>query len=719
MNRLARASAVVLVLLLVSTNVFAATYYIPDDYATFQAAVDGVADGDTIIVRDGTYTGAGNRDITFGEKSLTLQSENGPDNCIIDCQNAGRGLYFYLIDESYEIVVDGFTITNGSISGNPGGWLNNSGGGIYCQSASPTIKNCIIRDNYASSNGGGIMNSSSGLITNCVVTGNTSGSSGGGIRSINSWPTITDCVVTGNDAAQIGGGISLGLVVAGPDGGLFLNNCLVAGNTAASGGGISCNGVTTGVLPATITNCTVTGNTATTNAGGLYLDADVVVTVTDCILWGNTSPASPEIYLRDFSVWSPTLEIGYSDVAGGQAAIQLDPNATLTWNPGNIDSDPLFASGSLGDHYLGQTASGQGSDSPCLDAGSITAAAAGLDLAWTRTDGVVDGGVVDIGFHYGVANTPPPPCTYSILPTSATVGGSGGSDSVAVTSGGGCAWTATSNDAWITIDSGASGSGNGTVDYTVALNPSASPRTGSMTIAGETFTIDQAGSAVTYYVPDDFATIRAALSVVSSGDTIIVRDGTYSGRNLSFGGKDLILRSENGPESCIIDCGGANRGFTFWQGETSASILDGFTITNGSGVFGGGIYCVDSSPTIQNCIVKNNSADYGGGVCLSNSSAGMTNCTIVGNTANDGGGGIFFYNSNAVIKHCTIADNTAFIGGGIDCYMATRRRPTASCGAIRPTGGSRYIFPQPPRWRSATQASRVARRTVSSSPTPH
>ncbi len=88
-----------------------------------------------------------------------------------------------------------------------------------------------------------------------------------------------------------------------------------------------------------------------------------------------------------------------------------------------------------------------------------------------------------------------PACTYSISPTSANYTSAGGTGSVNVTAGAGCAWAAVSNAAWITITSGASGSGNGSVSYSVAANTGAS-RNGTMTIAGLTFTVTQS-SAVT------------------------------------------------------------------------------------------------------------------------------------------------------------------------------------------------------------------------------
>jgi hypothetical protein len=88
-------------------------------------------------------------------------------------------------------------------------------------------------------------------------------------------------------------------------------------------------------------------------------------------------------------------------------------------------------------------------------------------------------------------------CTYSISPTSSTVGAAASSGSVAVSSGGGCAWTASSGAGWITITSGASGSGNGAVGYSVAANTGSSSRTGTLSIAGNTYTVTQQGQTQT------------------------------------------------------------------------------------------------------------------------------------------------------------------------------------------------------------------------------
>ena len=116
-------------------------------------------------------------------------------------------------------------------------------------------------------------------------------------------------------------------------------------------------------------------------------------------------------------------------------------------------------------------------------------------IAYSELASVTDFGDYSIAYEgNGIQPPPPPPaCTYTISPASKTFKSTAATGSVSVATQSGCAWTATSNAAWITIKSGMSGSGNGTVVYAISANTTTSLRTGTVTIAGLTFTVKQQG----------------------------------------------------------------------------------------------------------------------------------------------------------------------------------------------------------------------------------
>lgn len=179
-------------------------------------------------------------------------------------------------------------------------------------------------------------------------------------------------------------------------------------------------------------------------------------------------------------------------------------------------------------------------------------------------------------------------------------------------------------------------------------------------------------------VPKDFPNIQTAINFADDGDTVIVSDGVWTGsgnKNLDFFGLAITVRSKNGPENCIIDCEKDGRGFIFQWHETEASVLDGFTITNGhvKGVSwagsGGGIYCDNSNPTITNCFIVGNTATrWGGGIICAASNPTITNCIITGNKAGWEGGGIYTYFSDDMkVVNCSIIGNVAKNkGGGVE-----------------------------------------------------
>ena len=99
-------------------------------------------------------------------------------------------------------------------------------------------------------------------------------------------------------------------------------------------------------------------------------------------------------------------------------------------------------------------------------------------------------------------------CSFSLSATGTNLPSAGGNGSVGVTAPGGCAWTAASNAPWLSLTSGASGSGNGSVNFTAAANTGAA-RTGTLTIAGQTFTVNQ-DAACTFAIAPEQQTMSAA-----------------------------------------------------------------------------------------------------------------------------------------------------------------------------------------------------------------
>ncbi len=262
-------------------------------FKTIQYGIDEAGNGDTVLVADGIYTGNGNKNLTWdgNVKHITVKSENGPENCIIDCENDGRGFTFYTHQNSTD-VISGFTIKNGH---------TDNGGGIYCFSSSPTITNCTISGNTASHyNGGGIYcQYSSPTIINCTISGNAGGD-GGGIHCSSTSPTITNCTISGNTANNYGGGISC-------DGSSpTITNCILWNNSAGSGNQVYLSGSNSD--PA-ISYCDIQGGESDIGGGGAGSYTG----------WGlgniNSNPLFVDASSNDYHLGdgSPCIDAGFGD----------------------------------------------------------------------------------------------------------------------------------------------------------------------------------------------------------------------------------------------------------------------------------------------------------------------------------------------------------------------------------------------------------------------
>lgn len=208
----------------------AATWYIKadgtGDAPTIQDGVTAAANGDTVLLAPGTFTGTGNKYINLRSKAITVTSEAGPEATIIDCEGVGNA--FDLRGETSS-VISGLTIQNGHAS---------HGGGIHCNASSPRIENNIIKDCTALSYGGGMYFGYSHAVVQHNVVTNCSAPKGGGISLYKcaSIMTLHFNTITHNIATNAGGGIHFW---DSPP--TMVNNTLV-GNGAPSGGGLFLTG---------------------------------------------------------------------------------------------------------------------------------------------------------------------------------------------------------------------------------------------------------------------------------------------------------------------------------------------------------------------------------------------------------------------------------------------------------------------------------------------
>ena len=332
--------------------------YVPADYLTIQEAILSSWDGGVVRVADGTYSGAGNRDIDFLHRSITVQSENGPGHGIIDCQGSEsephRGFVFHR-GEKYHSVLSGFTIRNGYAR-------DQDGGGILCMESDPTIRNCHFIRNYADRFGGGLccfdsfckiqgclFNGNQALagggvdgdfididnchfvhnqadyggglslyhnthvVQNCVFRQNRAVQFGGAIYCEASEPTIKKCLISENQSGNNGGGI-YSWFNSSPR----IENCIICANSAWDrGGGIR---FTYGGS-ATINKCTIVSNSAA-GGGGIHCQSGSNAKITNSIIWDNGE--------EQISFSSADLSVRYSNVGGGWTGL------------GNIEVDPLF-----------------------------------------------------------------------------------------------------------------------------------------------------------------------------------------------------------------------------------------------------------------------------------------------------------------------------------------------------------------------------------------
>lgn len=188
---------------IINPLIFAEIIYVPAEMPTIQEGIDMAKNGDTVLVDDGIYKGDGNVNINFKGKEIIVSSKNGAENAIIDCEEKleTRG-FLFTNAETHKSILDGFTIKNGH---------HKYGGGIWCNGASPTIKNCNI---YDTNMGAGIVVfNSDAIISDCSITGTKTGGGvafdgefevmGFTLRETKPMPKLINCTISKNKLSGV------------------------------------------------------------------------------------------------------------------------------------------------------------------------------------------------------------------------------------------------------------------------------------------------------------------------------------------------------------------------------------------------------------------------------------------------------------------------------------------------------------------------------------
>jgi hypothetical protein len=281
-----------------TTLVAQQTLHVPAQFTTIQAALDAAQSGDTVLVADGTYRGAGNRDLSFSGKDLVVKSVNGPEVTIINAEGTTSEPYRGFVFENGETraaTLEGFTITGGAtLAGAVADQFN--GGAVIIRSSSPTLRNMHFVGN------------SSGCWGGAVYSGDT------GIDSGEASPLIENCLFANNSTDDDGGGFFTWGFQSQPVQPTVIRNSVFVDNSAAvTGGAITDFGGSNLLLE----NVTVVGNAALFGSGLNVGD----VTIRNSIIWGNGGD--------DLQLWA-TSDVTYSNVQGGTLGV------------GNVDVDPGF-----------------------------------------------------------------------------------------------------------------------------------------------------------------------------------------------------------------------------------------------------------------------------------------------------------------------------------------------------------------------------------------
>jgi len=354
---------------------------------------------------------------------------------------------------------------------------------------------------------------------------------------------------------------------------------------------------------------------------------------------------------------------------------------SLTFNPASL---LLYSSGASG--TVAVTASSSACDRSVVNPVTwitITSGATGTgsgSFGYTvtaNTTGQMRTATLTVGGQAFSVTQESASCTTLVTPASPSFPATGGTSSLSVISN--CAWTAVSNSEWISIVSGSSGTGSGTIRLAVAANASTEARLGSITIGGQTFNIHQSGVACTVTL----LTLRASFPVAGgsgsiqvmapaecswtavSGGPWILLEGSVSG--VGYGAVKYNVSPNDQPQPRTASITVANQVYSISQAAASCELA--ISPSTGSLPSGGG---AGSFSIASNCAWTATTAARW--ITLSGASGtgnGTVSFTATANPSADGrtaaitvGGQTFTLAQSGVSCTVTLAPANADVAGG-------------------------------------------------------
>jgi len=584
-----------------------------------QAAIEAAGAGDLILVTNGSYSNGGKAkygDLTNRvaiDKALTVRSVNGPKVTVIqgawhagttNGTSAERGVWM-----ANGAVLDGFTIRDGATRTSGDNYLLQTGGGVWCNSASSLLTNCVIAYNAADYNGGGVYR---GTLRNCVIATNSCATAGGATLD----SALHNCLIRANRA-------TLGAVTDG-----YLVNCTVTHN---QGGG---------VRQAALTNCIAYfnqgGNISFVSAeshccsipilaGGqgnfssdpqLLEDGIHLAVTSPCRAAGTNVATGTDL---DGQAWSNPPSIGCDDWQPAPVVVSepTRPQLRMIRSPDEMELNVFYAGAGVVCYWY--------KDSVLIHDDAKYSSSSTTNLL-VRGFGLSDAGnyQVVVSNAFGVA-------TSSVTPLAVRCVDASGTNPIPPFA----SWSTAATTIQAAVDAASA------YDFILVTN-------GVYSSGGRIAVDDYAVNQTNRVVVDKPVVIVSvngptATSIRGNGDGIsptAVRC-VWMTNGSALGGFTLEGGATIGP--LMYQGGGARCGWDV--------LLDDCIIrSNTASAYGGGVY----GGRVHNSLITGNTAQYGGGAYFTE----LVNCAVTHNWANYGGGVV------GGATNCTIAFNSAYLGGG-------------------------------------------------------